>query len=289
MGIRFAAGTEDGQVICFDELGRVQWLVRVGKGAVSGLYASTRGTLLAVTNAGALARIAERGDKGQLITRKTNDDRAYVACLEVGESVIAATDDGRIVFTDAQSLETKETIETGVPITALAFSGEAMFYASGEGSLHRRSWVDAHADAETYAPGEDPAEITSLVARGDHVFALLSSGAIDAYSLDHVREAPERAFDDAVRMCGEGDASILAIDGEGTVWRVNQSLASSQAGRVELEDMIVQPAEEGGVLATCRFDGHAETYKIAPGSLKKQATAGLKSEITCLAAFVSKK
>jgi hypothetical protein len=288
MAIRFVAGTEDGQVICFDELGRVQWIVRVGKGTVSNLYASTRGSILAVTTGGALGRIAEKGDKGQLVTRKTNEERSYVQCLEIGEQVIAATDDGRLFFCDGATLESGDEVDTSVPITAIGFSGEQMYYASGEGGLYRRSAFDPSGKATKYRASDDPAEITSLVVRGDHVFALLSSGAIDAYSMDDPKKAPERAFDDAVRCCPEAESNVVAIDGEGSVWRINQGLASAQIGRIELEDMIVQPAEEGSVLATCRFDGHADLWKIAPGSLKKQGSAGLKAEITCLAGFVSK-
>lgn len=289
MPIRFVAGTEDGNVICFDEQARVQWLVRAGKGAIASLYASTRGSLIAATNSGALVRLLDQGDKAQLKTRKTNETQSYVACLEIGENVLAATGEGQIVFADGATLETKETVETGQPITALAFSGEALYYGTADGALYKRSAFDPGGDEEKYALAEDPAEITQLVARGDHVFALCSSGAIDAYSMDDVKKAPERAFDDALRICGEGDSNVLAIDGEGAVWRINQGLSSSQAGRVELEDMIVAPVSEGLVLATCRFDGHAEIYQIAVGSLKKQGTAILKTEITCLAALAPKK
>ncbi|MCC6806703.1 MAG: hypothetical protein IT381_04710 [Deltaproteobacteria bacterium] len=290
MSARFFAGTEDGHVVCFDAQAKTQWILRVGKGAVTSLYASARGTLVATTSEGVLARIADKGDKGQLLTRKTNEGRAYVACVEAGAFVIAATGDGLIAYAEAESLQTLSDVdEGGIPLTSLALKDDALFYASADGTLHKRSAQDPRGKGARFEATEQDSEITALVVRGDRVFALLSSGAIDAFSAGDIDAAPERAFDDALRICGDSCGNVLAIDGEGAVWRVNQGLGSSQAGRIELEDMIVAPVEVGGILATCQQDGMAALWKLGAGSLTKLGAVSLKVPVACVAAIPIKK
>jgi hypothetical protein len=173
------------------------------------------------------------------------------------------------------------------PITSLALQGDVFFYACADGSLHKRSNHDARSPSENYAHVEADSEITNILVRGDYVFAQLSSGAIDAFNTDDVRAEPERAFEDALRMGSEGESNVVAIDGEGAVWRINQALASSQIGRIELEDMIVSPVERDGLIATCRVDGHAEVFK-ASSSLSKVGSLDLKTAVTCLASLTKK-